>query len=64
MTVSKAQMDATARYEAKAYDKVLVRMPKGKKAEIEQAIEGTGGSVNGFINEAIEEKLKSCKEGL
>ena len=58
MTVSKAQMDATARYEAKAYDKVLVRMPKGKKAEIEKAIEGTSGSVNSFINEAINEKLK------
>ena len=58
MTVSKAQMDATARYEAKTYDKVLVRMPKGKKAEIEKAIAGTSGSVNSFINEAINEKLK------
>lgn len=63
MTVSKAQMDATARYEAKTYDKVLVRMPKGKKAEIEKAIADKGGSVNSFINEAINEKLDK-QEGL
>lgn len=31
MTVSKAQKVATAKYEAKAYDKVLVRLPRGKK---------------------------------
>ena len=32
MTVSKAQKVATAKYEAKAYDKVLVRLPRGKKS--------------------------------
>lgn len=58
MTVSKAQKAATAKYEAKAYDKVLVRLPRGKKSEIEAATKPKGQSVNGFISEAIDEKLQ------
>ena len=53
MTVSKAQMAATAKYEAKAYDKILIRLPKGTKAEIEAAAAPSGQSVNGFICEAV-----------
>lgn len=53
MTVSKAQKSATAKYESKAYDKVLVRMPKGRKDEIQTFATQTGESVNGFINRAI-----------
>lgn len=58
MTVSKAQKAATAKYEEKAYDKVLVRLPRGKKSEIEAAAKPKGQSVNGFISEAIDEKLQ------
>lgn len=58
MTVSKAQKAATAKYEAKAYDKVLVRLPRGKKSEIEAAAKPKGQSANGFISEAIDEKLQ------
>lgn len=58
MTVSKAQKVATAKYEAKAYDKVLVRLPRGKKREIEAVAKPKGQSVNGFISEAIDEKLQ------
>nr|DAL46785.1 MAG TPA_asm: Alginate and motility regulator [Caudoviricetes sp.] len=58
MTVSKAQKAATAKYEAKTYDKVLVRLPRGKKIEIESAAKTEGKSVNGFISEAIDEKLQ------
>ncbi len=62
MPVSEAQKAATAKYEAKVYDKVLVRLPKGKKAEIEAIVKPSGGSVNGFINEAIDEKLEREKQ--
>lgn len=58
MPVSKAQKAATAKYEAKTYDKVLVRLPRGKKGEIESAAKTEGKSVNGFISEAIDEKLQ------
>lgn len=57
MAVSKAQMQATERYEKKNYDKILVRLPKGTK---EQILE-TGSSVNGFINQAVKEKLEQNK---
>lgn len=50
--------ESIKRYEDKAYDKVLVRMPKGRKDEIKSHTEQKGQSVNGFINEAIDEKLK------
>ena len=53
MTVSKAQKSATAKYEAKAYDKVLVRMPKGRKDEIQTFAAQTGESVNGFIRTKV-----------
>lgn len=57
MTVSKAQKSATAKYESKAYDKVLVRMPKGRKDEIQTFAAQTGESVNGFIKRAIGEAM-------
>ena len=62
MAVSKAQKAATAKYEAKVYDKVLVRLPRGKKSEIEEHIKPTGESLNGFISTAIDEKLERDKE--
>ena len=58
MAVSKAQMEATAKYEAKKYDKILVRLPKGTKDKIEECVKPNGGSVNGFISRAIEEAIE------
>lgn len=52
--VSNAQMKATAEYEKKNYDKVLVRFPKGMKDKINN----TGDSLNGFIVSAVKEKLE------
>ena len=57
MTVSKSQKAATAKYEAKTYDKVLVRMPKGRKEAIQAHAETHSESVNGFINRAIGEAM-------
>ena len=62
MTVSKAQKAATAKYEAKNYDKILIRLPRGKKAEIEEVIKPKGESLNGFVNDAIDEKLMREKK--
>lgn len=56
--VSEAQKKATYKWESKAYDKVLVRLPKGKKEEIQNACLLTGESLNGFIAQAIEDRLK------
>lgn len=53
----KNSYESIKRYEDKAYDKVLVRMPKGRKDEIQIFAAQTGESVNGFINRAIGEAM-------
>ena len=58
MTVSKAQKVATAKYEAKVYDKILLRLPRGKKETIQAHAEAHSESVNGFINRAIAEAIE------
>ena len=51
---SEAHMRATAKWEKENNDKVLVRFPKGTKDKINT----TGAkSINGFIVEAVQEKL-------
>lgn len=40
----------------------MVRVPKGKKAEVQAAATAAGMSVNQFCALAIDEKLKSVKE--
>ena len=46
------------KYEDKAYDKVLVRLPKGQREVIQEFVRPRGESVNGFINAAISEKME------
>ena len=58
MAVSKSQIKATAKYEAKAYDKTLIRLPKGRLDEIRAHIEPAGESLNGFIGRAILEAME------
>lgn len=43
---------------AKAYDRINLTVPKGKKERIQAHAEAKGKSVNGFINEAIDEKME------
>jgi predicted HicB family RNase H-like nuclease len=59
----KNSYESIKRYEDKAYDKVLVRMPKGKKEVIQAHADSRSQSVNSFINEAIDEKMERDKEG-
>ena len=49
-------MRATAKWEKENYDKVLVRFPKGTKEKILNSGEK---SVNGYIVEAVIEKLNN-----
>ncbi len=59
----KNSYESIKRYEDKAYDKVLVRFPKGKKDTIKAHAESHGQSVNSFINEAIDEKMERDQHG-
>ena len=58
MPASKAQQKATAKYEAKVYDKTLLRLPKGKLNEIRTAADAAGESVNAYINKAVDERIE------
>ena len=57
MALTTARKKANAKYEAKAYDKTLIRLPKGRLDEIRAHIEPVGESLNGFINRAISEAM-------
>ena len=55
--ITAAQRKAVGKYEKENYDKVLVRMPKGKREEIKAAADLAGVSLNAFIMEAIEKRI-------
>ena len=43
---------------AKAYDRINLTVPKGRKAELQAIAERHGQSVNGFINSLIDRALE------
>ena len=45
------------RYNAKAYDDIRVRVPKGQKERIQAYAESRGETVNGFINRLIADAM-------
>lgn len=61
MPVSKAQQKAVSKYMKENYDVYQIRMPKGRKAEIQAHAQAHGESVNGFIGRAITETIERDK---
>ena len=60
MPVSEAKKRANKKYTKKTYDRIEIKVKKGKKAEIQSyADEFTNGSINKFVCEAIEETIKN-----
>lgn len=59
---SKAQQKAVNKYMRENYDRVNLTMPKGKKDEVNAHAQSQGKSLNGFINEAIDEKIERDNE--
>lgn len=57
MAYSEAQKEATARYNKKAYDRIDIIVPKGKRRIIKEFAEAHGQSTNKFINEAIDKAM-------
>lgn len=62
MPTSKAQQKAVAKYESANYDKVLLRLEKGKRAIIKAHAEARGESTNAFIARAIDNQIKRDSE--
>lgn len=54
MPVSKAQQRAVAKYNSENYDTIYLRVPKGKKAAVQDYAASVGESLNAFINRAID----------
>lgn len=55
--MGKTSAAAKNRWSKKAYDQVPVRVPKGRKADIEAYAAANGKSVNGLINEYLRNAL-------
>ena len=58
MAISESQRKAVAKYNAANYDRIELRVDKGRKDIIKAHAENRGESVNGFINRAIEEAME------
>lgn len=64
MAISKAQRKAVAKYNAANYERIELRVEKGRKQVIKDHAETMGESVNGFISRAIDEAMvRDKKEG-
>ena len=50
---SPARIRANNKYNAKAYDRINIAVPKGKKTAIENHVKGQGETVNSFVNRLI-----------
>lgn len=59
---SDAQRKAVAKYNAKAYEQIQVRVKAGEKELITAFAEAHGESLNGFINRAIKEAMSADTE--
>lgn len=62
MAVSKAQQKAVAKYNAANYDRVELRVDKGKKDIIKAHAAQNAESLNEFINRAISETMERDNE--
>lgn len=56
--MGKASTKAQNKYIAKAYDRINLTMPKGKKDAVQIHAAQLGESVNAFINRAIDEAMQ------
>lgn len=59
MPYTEAQKRATAKYNAKAYDRIEIKVAKGRKAEIQAFAENRGESVNAFVTRLIDQAMEA-----
>lgn len=56
---SEAQKKAVAKYNAKAYDEIKTRVPKGKKEVLQAIAKEQGISLNCYTKQALQAKIKA-----
>lgn len=55
---SETGIKANNRYNEKAYDRINIAVPKGKKSTITEKAAASGESINTFVNRAIDMLLR------
>ena len=58
MAYTEAQKKATMKYMKSNYDRIEIKVPKGKKAIFQEYAALKGESLNGFINRLIDEAIE------
>ena len=56
--MGKTSSEVKNRWNAKAYDRIELRVKKGQKDAIKAAADEAGLSVNAYIQQAIDEQMK------
>ena len=62
MGYTEAQKEATARYNKKAYDRIDIIVPKGKREVIQRFARKQGKRTNRFINDAIDRAMSEKED--
>lgn len=62
MPVSKAQLRAVAKYMAANYDEIKIRVPKGRKVDVDAYAKAHNESINGLVNGFLREALEMSEE--
>jgi len=58
MARSEAMDRAIKKYEQEKVDRVIFRVPKGVKEQIQEHAEKRGESLSGFLNRAVQETIE------
>jgi len=61
--MGKTSSKVKAKYNAKAYDRLNITVPKGKKDVIKAHAESLGESLNGYVSQSIDERMERDKKG-
>ena len=59
--MAQSQTVASAKYNAKAYEEIKLRVKTGQKEVIRQHAESKGLSLNGYINKLISEDINASQ---
>ena len=60
--MGKTSSKAVQKYKLKAYDRIELLVPKGKKEEIKLFAAKRGESINGFVNGLINREMQEITE--
>lgn len=62
MAKTKTSSAVKQRYNEKAYDRLAITVPKGRKNDIEEFAKEQGESINGLVNSLLRNAMKQSEE--